>query len=274
MKKIKKTLKISSSKVHQLFLSLIALQFIHSCAFVRKTMSKEDMLTKPVSNKAFILTDKSGKFNYLREAGYQKQGNQFVVKRKITAQDDPSKVLEKSIVIATPGKYNGVNLLRPKVSQYTVWFEKKKYFTEMKVLPKEKSVYVKTVSPEKQWNGEAKIKFPKMTGVYCFFSQVLDCAKYSGFINEATKRQAGSMKLVIIWEGYPFFQEQYLNIPDEIFTNASLEYEGKNRVGERRFTLKFQNQQIFYFLGQRNTFKKSFWVQQGMSVVPNPIQPK
>ena len=253
---------------------LISWMSLSSCAFFRQTMRKEKMLSSSVKTNNFVLTDKSGKFNFIREAGFIKGKNEFVVKRKVIASDDPSKLLEKSIVISNPGKYNGVNLLRPKISQYSVWFDKKKYFTEMKISPKEKSLYVKTISPEKQWNGEAQIKFPKMTGVYCFFSQVLDCASFTGFIDEATKRQAGSMRMLIIWEGYPYFQEQYLNIPNEVFTEAVFEYDGKNRNNERRFTLKVAGQQIFYFIHKDNSFKKMFWIVQGLSIVPNNIPQK
>ena len=55
-------------------------------------------------------------------------------------------------------------------------------------------------------------------------------------------------------------------MPNEVFSNASLEYDGKNSNGERRFTLKFSGQSIFYFIDNKNNLSKMFWVSQGLSI--------
>ena len=141
----------------------------------------------------------------------------------------------------------------------------------MSISTKEKSMLMKLSSPEKQWRGQSLVKFPKMTGVFCYFSQILECANLSGFIDEATKRQAGSMKVLIIWEGFPYIHEQYLNIPKEVFLNATFAYDGKNQNNERRFTLKFAGQSIFYFVDKKNRLLKMFWVSQGLSVTRKSI---
>jgi hypothetical protein len=249
-----------------LFLTLILCSQLYSCAFFNKALRKDKTLSAGAKVATYSLVDKSGKFELQREFGYIKSKNQYITKRRIFSDDSERKLLEKSIVISTPGSVKGVNVLRPSISQYSVWFEKKKYFTEMEISPKDKSMLVKLSSPEKHWRGESRIKFPPMTGVYCYFSQVIECANISGFLDEATKRQAGSMQILIIWEGYPYFQEQYLNIPKEVFSNAVLEYDGKNSNGERRFTLKFSGQSIFYFVDSKNNFSKMFWVSQGLSI--------
>ena len=252
-------------KMKIFFVSVISI-CLTSCAFFNKTLRKDKTLSGGPTVMTYSLTDKSGKFELIRETGFIKSKNQYITKRQIFSTDGKRKLLEKSIAISTPGSFKGVNILRPKISQYSVWFEKKRYFSEMSISTKDKSMMVKLDSPEKQWRGESLRKFPKMTGVFCYYSQIIECANLSGFIDEATKKQAGSMKILIIWEGYPYFQEQYLNIPKDIFLNATLAYYGKNQNNERRFTLKFADQSIFYFVDNKNRLLKMFWVSQGLSV--------
>jgi hypothetical protein len=250
----------------KIFFVLVLCISFSSCAFFNKTLRKDKALSSGATVITYNLTDKSGKFELVRETGFIKSKNQYITKRQIFSKDENRKLLEKSIVISTPGSFKGVNILRPKISQYSVWFEKKKYFSEMSISTKEKSMMIKLNSPEKQWRGESLIKFPKITGVFCYFSQIIECANLSGFIDEATKRQAGNMKVLIIWEGFPYIQEQYLNIPKEVFLNATFAYDGKNQNNERRFTLKFAGQSVFYFVDKKNRLLKMFWVSQGLSV--------
>lgn len=187
-----------------------------------------------------------------------KNKNQLVLKRQVFSSDDPEKKpLEKSIVISTPGSLKKINVLRPLRSQYTVWFEKKKYFTEMKLDVKKKSLEVRMVSPEKQWNGVKHVSFPRGKGVYCFFSQVVDCVALTGFINEAVKREAGEMYFHLIWEGYPYFMEQYLNIKEEVFTRATFKYDGKTGDGHFRFTLEAGGQSLFLSSGWKLIHQKT-----------------
>ncbi|WP_290735734.1 hypothetical protein [Halobacteriovorax sp. JY17] len=254
---------------------LISLMFISSCAYF-KSIGVSDLFSSSDSSgagntdkvsKTFQLSDKAGKFLVEREKGFNKGKNQFIVKKSVKASGD-SKELEKLIVISKLGSLKkNLTILKPEVSEYSVWFEGKKYVSRMQVNPTNKSMEVRMSSPEKQWQGKRVFPFPKTLGIFCYFSQITECARATGFIDKAIKRDGGSMKVVIIWEGYPYFQEQYLNIPNSVFTEGTFEYDGRNESGERRFTLKVGNQSIFYFLDKNKELMKKFWVSQGLSMV-------
>ncbi|CBW27984.1 putative exported protein [Halobacteriovorax marinus SJ] len=256
-------------------LLLTSLMFISSCAYF-KSIGVSDIFTSSSEvrsgntdkvKKVFQLSDKAGKFVVEREKGFNKSKNQFIVKKSVKVSGE-SKELEKLIVISKLGTLKkSLTVLRPEISEYSVWFEGKKYVSRMEVNPNTKSMEVKLTSPERQWQGKRVFSFPNSTGIFCYFSQITECARATGFIDKAIKRDSGSMKVVIIWEGYPYFQEQYLNIPNAVFTEGTFEYDGKNSRGERRFTLKVGDQAIFYFLDDNRELMKKFWVSQGLSMV-------
>ncbi len=254
---------------------LVSLMFISSCAYLKSVGVSNPFSfegnpgagnTKKVIKK-FQLTDKAGNFLINREKGFNKSKNQFIVKKTVKASGD-SKELEKLIVISKLGNLKkSLTILRPEISEYSVWFEGKKYVSRMEVNEETQSMDVKLFSPEKQWQGKRTFPFPKTMGIFCYFSQLTECARATGFIDKAIKKDSGSMKVVIIWEGYPYFQEQYLNIPNEVFTEGVFEYDGRNAKGERRFTLDVGGQSIFYFLDDNKELMKKFWVSQGLSMV-------
>lgn len=256
-------------------LLLVSLMFISSCAYFKSigvsnpfsfSSSSASGNTDKVVKK-FQLTDKAGKFLIEREKGFNRGKNQFIVKKSVKVPGE-TKELEKLIVISKLGNLKkSLTILKPEISEYSVWFEGKKYVSRMQVNEETKSMDVKLFSPEKQWQGKRTFPFPKTMGVFCYFSQITECARATGFIDKAIKRDSGSMKVVVIWEGYPYFQEQYLNIPNEVFTEGVFEYDGRNANGERRFTLNVGSQSIFYFLDSKKELMKKFWVSQGLSMV-------
>jgi len=120
-------------------------------------------------------------------------------------------------------------------------------------------------------NGEKIIPFPKGTGLYCFFSQIVECAGATGFFSLSTKNNAGELNFHIIWDGYPYFQEQYQNIPTEVFTQAKLVYDGQNDEGQRRYTLFFEEQALFFLINNQNGLEKIFWISQGFQMVKKDV---
>jgi len=253
--------------------NLFLLLTLSSCAYFKQIGTGPAFSTTPDSpntarvKKEFQLTDKAGKFRVHREKGFNKRKNQFVVKKTVKSGDD-SKVLEKLVMISKLGNLKKkLSILKPSISEYSVWFDGKKYTTRMKVNSSSRSMDVTLTSPEKQWQGRRSHSFPKGDGIFCYFSQVTECARATGFIDKSIKNDGGSMKMIVIWEGYPYFQEQYLNVPSSIFSRAVFAYDGKNSRGERRFTLKVANQSVFYFLDSNFELSKKFWVSQGLSMV-------
>jgi hypothetical protein len=254
---------------------MTAILFFNSCAYFNKVSNRtpKKVKTERGPKGLFVLSDKSGEFVLERESGFNKSDGTQVVKRLVYSKGDQErKELEKSVAISRYGKLKDkLPVLKPEVSQFTVWFESQKYFTEMRLDEKEKALRVKVVSPEPQWNKTELVPLPKGTGVYCFFSQLVECVKATGFFELAVEKDAGQMSFHVIWDGYPFFQEQYLDIPNEVISPVQLNYDGKNGSSERRFSFMFRNNVIFYLLEDDFEFYKMFWVSQGMSVSPNGV---
>jgi hypothetical protein len=255
---------IKSKKITLIILITVGLS---SCAWLKRTNTSTEHPSLSTNKRTYELADKAGKFVVNRESNYSPKDNRYFVKRQVLSNSDMTKLLEQSVVISNPGVLGKkVKTLRPFASEYYVWFDGKKYATEMKIDTASKSMIVKMKSPERQWNGEKRIGFPKDGQIFCFYSQVIECANTSGFITKAIKAETGAMNFYIIWEGYPYFQEQYLNVPDGVFTRASLTYDGTSQEGEKRFSLNFGDQAIFYFLDKDLQVSKIFWIAQGMSM--------
>lgn len=203
-----------------------------------------------------------------RESGpVSKSKSIFAVKRVL--KDDDNKVLEQSVVLSRLGSLKGkVSILRPEKSQYTVWFDGKEYSTITQIDTKNKSLGLIFNSPEEQWRGQKTIPFPKKGMIYCYFSQLIECVMAAGFVHKAIDNGNGEMSLHIIWEGYPYIQQQYIGIPEEVFSMATFSYDGENERGLRRFSLniKNSNQIIFYQLNKEDELKGIFWPAQGLSI--------
>jgi hypothetical protein len=237
-----------------------------SCAGMSQKNPKE-MLAK--HDDQFNYTDKNGHYSVKISSGLDKTGKGFFTKRVMELPSrQKDKALEQSVVLSSIGTLkNKTMMLRPKVSQYNVWFDGKKYTSELKINTAKKAIDLKMTSPESQWNGTKQVKFPSSTTLPCFFSQVVECAKVSGFISKASNKETGTMNLMIIWEGYPYLNETFSDFPNELFSEAQFEYDGKTKQGERRFNLRVAGQSIFYVLDDKDVMTKMFWVSQGITMV-------
>ena len=221
----------------------------------------------------FDLTDKHGQYLIKWERGHRGRGDVVVKKQILGLSGEGRKVLEKVISISKKGDLSRkIPFLRPEISQYTVWFEGKKYFSELKLNEKNRSLDIRLESPEQQWKGRSSVPFPEKKSLYCFFEQLIECIKTTGFIHKAIKKQKGKKRLFVIWNGYPYFQEQYENIPQTVFSKSLFEYDGETPKGEIRFTLSTAGQAIFYFLDSHQELLKKFWVAQGLTMIKSDIQ--
>ena len=252
-----------SNKWLIILLSILALA---SCAQLSQKNPKE-MLAGHEDQ--FNYTDKNGQYSVKISSGIDKAGKGFFTKKMMELPSrQKDKVLEQSVVLSSLGSLkNKIFILRPKASQYSVWFDGKKYTSDLKINTAKKAIDVKMTSPETQWNGSRQIKFPNSTTLPCFFSQVIECAKVSGFITKASEKETGTMSLMVIWEGYPYLNETFSDFPSELFSLAELEYDGKTKQNERRFNLRVAGQSIFYVLNDKDVMTKMFWVSQGITMV-------
>lgn len=244
---------------------VVVLFLLCSCSLFKG--SKANLPAKSSKDK-FLYTDKNGKYLINTQSGINEKDKTFILKKSIEIPEKSTEnILEQSITISDIGSVKKTNILRPKHSQYTVWFDGKKYFSELKVLPKKKSIEVRMQSPESQWNGTKTVKFPTTKLIPCFFAQVIECARTSGFFDVVKKSPKKKMSLLIIWEGYPFLNETYSDFPSELFSKGELEFDGNMKGDERRFNLTVAGQSIFYVLNSDNVFKKMFWVSQGITML-------
>lgn len=247
---------------------LIALLIITSVSCAKMTQkSPKEILSN--HDEQFNYSDKNGQYTIKISSGLDKKGKSFFTKKIMelpSAQKD--KILEQSVVISSLGTLKKkLMILRPKISQYNVWFDGKKYTSELKINTAKKAIDVKMISPESQWNGNKQVKFPNSTILPCFFSQVIECARVSGFISKASEKKTGTMSFMVIWEGYPYLNETFSDFPSELFSEAKLEYDGMTKEKERRFNLRVAGQSIFYVLDAKDVMTKMFWVSQGITMV-------
>lgn len=254
---------------NRLLLTTLLSLVLSSCSLLNRK-NPADLVNdfyKKSSQARFDLVDKAGAFVLVRENGYREKDNRFLTKSSIYPENDNrNKLLEESVTISNPGALGGkVKVMRPFASRYRVWFEGKEYKTEMFLREKEKGLQIKMTSPESQWSGEKMITLPKGTGVFCFHNQLIECVRMTGFLNLATKNDTGVMNFHLIWDGYPYYSQQYVNLPNEPISEAKFIYDGTTASGESRFTLDVENQKIFYFVDKEYNFIKRFWVAQGLS---------
>lgn len=249
-------------------LILILFMFFTSCSSNKTKKIKESMEN---GSEHFLYTDKNGKFKSTFTYGFKEK--EYFTKRTIEIPGkEKDGILEQSIVFSNLGSVKGKNILRPKVSQYTVWFDGKKYFSELKINPKKKAFELKMVSPESNWNGTKEIKFPTTKANICFFSQLVECVKLSGFL-DAKKNAKKTMSLYLVWEGYPYLNETYTDFPSELFSKAIIEIDSTTKNEEKKFNVQVAGQSIFYVVNKDNQFKKMFWVSQGISMLEkNEVQ--
>lgn len=226
--------------------------------------------TPVTGKKDYIYRDKAGTYSFQRESGpVAKERSLYAVKQVLTGQalNGQSEIMERSVVVSREGTIKGkMRIWRPEKSEYAVWFDGKEYSTKMQLDEKNRALKVVNIDPELKEPKENLVRLSDSKTVYCFFSQIIECAQALDFINKSIENGNGQMNFNVIWEGYPYFQQQYVGLPEEVFSRAQLSYDGENERKIRRFSLNIGNQVIFYQLNTANEIVAIFWPAQGMSV--------
>lgn len=208
----------------------------------------------------FNLKDATG--NYLVEREVKRVGPKIVTRTVLKNWQNISIPLEKSITVSLSGRLsNGTKSLLPLTSQFSVWFDKKKYFSQIKVNKKQKTVSVLKQSPEAKWNGKVIEKAPKARYI-CFFSSLPECLSEQNLL--VLSRNA-KIDIFIIWDNYPYYVEQYEGVSGKLITLAQFSFSSMLK-DSLRFELDIGNQVIFYHFNRRLEFDKMFWVSQGISL--------
>ncbi len=208
----------------------------------------------------FNLKDSSG--NYLVEREVKRVGRKVVTRSTLMSWSDTSAPLEKSITVSLVGSVKkGKRSLLPLTSQFSVWFNKKKFFSQIKINKSNKTIAVLKQSPEEKWNGEESVGAPKAKYI-CFFSSIPECMSEQNLL---VLSKDSKVELVIIWDNYPYYVEQYAEVSGKLFTTAQLSFSSMLK-DSLRFELDIGNQIIFYHFNRNLEFVKMFWVAQGISL--------
>ena len=245
------------------FLKLLTIFLTISCSTkfnsnVKKAKSKKVK---------FTFEDPSGKFSVLRRSGISSL-KEFVTKEEFfpyTKWGEP--VLEKGIMISSYSKYNkNVSVMVPKVSQRTFWFDKKKYFTESKLYMERKEADFSWRSPSDTKLNKKAVQLNSERGLYCFLGQLTDCIKETGFFKTSKEKKSGVVFLSIIFDGYPFFNEQFGILKNGPIVEADFAFEKEMKRGVLRYSLTFLDQKMTYFVDRDGNLIDKFWISQGLSL--------
>lgn len=219
--------------------------------------------------KQLLFIDESGQYDLIYDSGKTKK-NQFFVRKTLKSKVGDGSVLEKITSLATFGKLGEkLNILRPVRSIYEVWFDKKRYLSDLQLNVKKKSVDVWVLKPGEKAKLEQRMLLQGKNRLYCFYSQLIDCIRVTGFLDEVVSKGLGEAKVSVIWDGYPFFQEQYPGAPKEVVTDGIVVYEGpEENSNETKIVFNYDGDGIIYFLDENLQYKRQYWISHGLSIHP------
>ncbi len=182
--------------------------------------------------------------------------------------EKPDLVVEKSVTFSeVVALQNGSKIFRPQKSEAIYFLNEQKYISKLTFDYKKEVVRIQMDSPEEQWRGTKEYSLPKGNGAVCFYSIITECAVISEFFANAVKNNSGTMNFILVWEGYPYFQEQFLNLPPTPVTEATLTYDGRNNSGFYRFSLSAGGQSQFYFINKDGQLINHYWSSQAYTRV-------
>lgn len=234
---------------------------IFSCSFLGKgDLPSEKKMT-------YTYADVSGRYKLIRDRKFSKNK---VVTRTQLIKPSGDKVLEKSITVSHLGSVKNKDgralILRPEAAEFSVWLEGKNYFSRMSLDVKRKSLRLDLKSPEAKWNGTTLIPFPK--GKYfCFYSQLPECLYHLKFLSATENNPDKEIGFYIIWDSFPYVQDQLSGVGQKIFAKASIKFEGPQKK-LLRYVIEVEGQIILYDFSKSFELVKIAWISQGITVVP------
>lgn len=249
------------------FSILPILFFISSCAYMKIINTDNREVEKLSGDLKYEFNDTTGAFIKLRQKGMDSNQNK-VVKSIIYTENKKDTPVEKLVSISKQNdEVSGIKLLTPLRSEVVYWFDGNRYKSSIRLDSEKKTYIINSFGKEKEWNRTKKLEIESSKKAYCFFSQLVECIEYSGFFEKSRRSKSGSMNLEIIWDGYPFFNEQYLNDKDNVSARGKISYAGKETIGLHKYSLKVDGQVINYSIYRDKYLAKMFWVSQGISQI-------
>lgn len=244
------------------FIFLLSLIFTSCSSLVSNISPKE-------KKQQYAFIDGSGRFTFIREHKVVK--NKLITRTQITSNlGSTQKPLEKSVLVSQIGTINTGKkrtlIVRPFASDFTVWLEGKRYESKMRLDTKSKSMIVDLESPEAKWKGRQSFPVPKGEH-FCFFAQVPDCLFHNQILNRALERKGKFIPFTVIWDGYPYIQDQYSGVGSKLFSVARVKYEGEHK-SIRKFLVEVDGQGVLYHFSKSFDLVRIFWIAQGISIIP------
>lgn len=218
--------------------------------------------TDPASLKGsyeYSYKDETGSFTIHRRFGQNKSG-EYILKKELRSPFS-TKYLERFTSISNSKRFNEkTNYLYPKVSEAIFWLDKKRHKSLLKI--DGKSLQVVSVIGSKVYRKVSEVLDNKR--VHCFFSQLVECIATTNFFEISSKKNLGTMNLNVIWDGFPFFNEQYLNQSVSPVQSGRMAFVEQSK-GMWKYQLEVDDQILFYFLDNKFRLKNFYWVAKGIS---------
>lgn len=243
------------------FLSIVfLLTFTMACSTLKSSPEIKEGST------IYSYSDVSGQYRLKREVK--------IIKKKLVTRSQillpTNKVVESSIMVAQLGTIkNGKQrtfIARPMASEFTVWLEGKKYSSKMKLDTKTKSMKLTLNSPEKKWNGTSQIPVPK-SKYFCFYSQLSDCLFALNMLEKARSQKGQTLSFVLVWDSYPYVQELLSGVGANLFTQASIRFDGEEKK-RLRYIIEVDGQELIYQFAKNFSLVRVAWISQGITIVP------
>jgi hypothetical protein len=218
--------------------------------------------------RVYLYRDESGDFEISREVKFVK-GRLATRVQILTSAGGSEKLLEKSFAVSSVGSVKSRSgrsmAVRPELSQHTVWLDGKKYFSQLKLNTRSKSLEAITETPDSQGQKAKSARLPRGR-IFCFYSQLPECLVLSGLLDVASSAgRRGSF--IMVWDSWPFHQEHFSGLGPAAFAGANVTAEEISGA-EKRYTVDVAGQSISLHFSENNTFLRLFWTAQGISVLP------
>lgn len=255
---------MSSKNLLMISIILIITSLILNACSSSPSESKKIASSIKTQTQSFEYLDSNGVYSIKREV---KVADKKLYVRTQMTSGQTSEQLEKTVSVSTLGMIKTKNgkLMGslPFASQYEVWLEGKRHFVQLKTQKESKSL-IATYDPAYDGKKTQKFLFPS-ANLFCFFSQIPECIKRVGFIEQAAGKNIGSLSFYIIWDQFPYMNDLYggnLQLP---FENARFSYNAEVD-GEYKFVLETSRFIMFYHFDKSYEFQKFFWVANGLSM--------
>lgn len=225
---------------------------------------------KPREGKtSYSYVDASGSYRLVREA---KEVKKRIVSRNqlMDTKGSQNRVVEKSVMLSQVGSIKSgksrLLVVRPLASEFVVWLEGQKYTSKMQINEKSRSMRLTLNAPEARWKGTREIPFPR--GKYfCYFNQIPECLYHNQLLSLALNGRNRKIDFYVIWDAFPFIQEQYSYVGKELFAPATIKYDGEFNK-QHRYVVEVEGQMILYTFSKSFDLAKMAWIAQGITIAP------